>query len=468
MRRFEKGSISVIAQKVAMQFVLVLICALYLVHVHGRTQGLPNSNRPIPPNFEVVYGWTRIDYDWTSPAMKENYINTGKYIPENNGMTGIKVYKGDVYVTTSRFFDGVPASLDKIVTKDDGTSVMQPFPDWDSHTIGDCNSLQFVQSMEIDPNTGLMWAVDVGRSAIFKPSATRNSCPAKIVVYDLETKREVSRYIFPPEVVARNTSFLNDVVLHYVDGTVAYVYITDSLDPAIVVFDVRKNQSYRFEDPATMAPQKGLPVDIDGTPFDPKLGINGIAMSPDFRYLYFSAVAGLTLYQVPTDALRDPASNISSAIRAVGVKPTQSDGMVYGQHNLYYTGLNDSTVLRWDVVNDITKTPSRSEGEATLKSVNTLLKDAKKLAWPDTMAIDEQGYLWVTAPDAGRWFLGRLDFSPSGPINMRIVRTYIGELSYLHQKKPIANAVSRVTSGLVLLPFCIFASLYTGALTVHH
>lgn len=335
---------------------------------------------------------------------------------------------------------------------------------------GDCNSLQFVQSMEIDPNTGLMWAVDVGRSAIFKQSATRNSCPGKIVVYDLKTKAEVFRYSFPPEVVARNTSFLNDVVLEYVNGAVEYVYITDSLDPAIVVFQVSQRRSYRFEDPSTMAPRTDLPVDIDGTPFDPKLGINGIAMSSDFRYVYFSAVAGLALYQVPTSALHDPTSNISSAIRAVGVKPTQSDGMVYGQENLYYTGLNDSTVIRWDIARDSRKTPSGSEGEATLNSVYTLLKDARRMAWPDTMAIDEEGYLWVTAPDAGRWFLGLLDFSPSGPINMRIVRTYIGEVSYLNEKKYVTgtSSVSRVTSGLILLLLCFLASVLTGALSVYH
>lgn len=137
MRRLEKVNISVIALHLAMQLVRIVICALCLVHAHARrTPGLPVSNRPIPPNFEVVYGWTSIDYDWTNPGMKQNYINTGMYIPENVGITGIKVYRGNVYVTTSRFFDGVPASLNKIVRKADGEAVMQPFPDWDSHTIG--------------------------------------------------------------------------------------------------------------------------------------------------------------------------------------------------------------------------------------------------------------------------------------------------------------------------------------------
>ncbi|XP_064601268.1 protein yellow-like [Liolophura sinensis] len=406
-----------------------------------------------------MYSWTSVDYDWASPTMREDYIQTKKYIPQNNGISGIKVYRDDVYVTMPRFFDGVPASLNKIVTKDDGEAVMQPFPDWNSHTIDDCNSLQYVQSMEIDPNTGLMWAVDVGRSAIFKPSATRNSCPGKLVVYDLETKREVLRYTFPPNVVIRNSSFLNDLVLDYVDGAVAYLYITDSLKPAIVVFDVRGRQSYRFEDPESMAPRESLPVDIDGTPFDPKLGINGIAMSSDFRYVYFSSINGLNLHQVPTSVLRNPASKISSAIRVVGVRPSQCDGMVYGQDNLYYGGLNDSTIMRWNVANDIKSTPSGSEGEVTLNTVCTLLKDTKKVNWPDTMAIDEEGYLWVTTADAGRWFLGRLDFSSEGPANMRIFRIFIGELSYLNERKhEMISDVSPVTLTQILLLFCLLVS----------
>ncbi|XP_064601267.1 major royal jelly protein 1-like [Liolophura sinensis] len=238
--------------------------------------------------------------------MRQAFIQTGKYIPQNNGVSGIKVYKGDVYATMPRYFDGVPASLNKIVTKD-GEAVMQPFPDWDNYTIEDCNGLQFMQSMEIDPNTGLMWAIDGGRTALFEPNATRNSCPAKVVGYNLETKKEI-------------------------------------INPAIVVVDVKGKRSYRLEDPESMAPRESLPVDIDGTPFDPKLGINGIAMSSDFRYVYFSSINVLKLHQVPTGVLRNQASN------------------------------------------------------------------DQKIARPDTMAIDQDGYLWVTASNAGRIFLGQPRF----------------------------------------------------------
>ena len=40
-----------------------------------------------------------------------------------------------------------------------------------------------------------------------------------------------------PDVVGRDSNFLNDIVLDYVDGTVRYAYITDVGGVQIVVFD---------------------------------------------------------------------------------------------------------------------------------------------------------------------------------------------------------------------------------------
>ena len=49
-----------------------------------------------------------------------------------------------------------------------------------------CDSLQFVQSMEIDPASGYMWIIDGGRREWLTPDPI-NACPGKIVILDLNT-----------------------------------------------------------------------------------------------------------------------------------------------------------------------------------------------------------------------------------------------------------------------------------------
>lgn len=61
--------------------------------------------------------------------MKQEYINSGKYILENNAINGIKLYKDDVYLTIPRLKDGVAASLVMIDKNDNSESpVVDAYP----------------------------------------------------------------------------------------------------------------------------------------------------------------------------------------------------------------------------------------------------------------------------------------------------------------------------------------------------
>ena len=61
--------------------------------------------------------------------------------------------------------------------------------------------------------------------------------------------------------------------------------------------------------------------------------------------------ASYNLYQLPTEIAPQPdIVNISSFVRLVGGKISQSDGMVMGVNNLYYgalVGLFDSSAVYW-------------------------------------------------------------------------------------------------------------------------
>ena len=82
--------------------------------------------------------------------------------------------------------------------------------------------LQTVQSMEVDPKTGWMWIIDVGRRDTFEPDPI-NNCPPKLVVYDVRSGQEVLRHIFPDEVLGWETNYVNDIVVDPVEGRWAYM-----------------------------------------------------------------------------------------------------------------------------------------------------------------------------------------------------------------------------------------------------
>ena len=64
--------------------------------------------------------------------------------------------------------------------------MLQPYKSWDFQMEGDCDALQYVQSMEIDPNTGLMWIIDNGRVEFLDTTPAWNLCPPKLVRRETE------------------------------------------------------------------------------------------------------------------------------------------------------------------------------------------------------------------------------------------------------------------------------------------
>ena len=235
-----------------------------------------------------------------------------------------------VCFVVSNFAQGVPATLNKVVTIN-GTSVLDPYPSWEWNDYSRPEGLRFVQSMEIDMQ-GRMWIIDVGRLNFFDDDAETVNGPARLLVYDLVANKTVRDFIFPSSIVPWDSNFLNDIVLDQHRG---YAYITDHSDPgAIIVYSYADNMARRWENGPGMAVEPAaVPVVINGNTYDFILGtVNGIALSPDTNWLYYCPLTGYNITKISTKILMNLEYNKSVLdVHAIaqGSKISYTDGMAF-------------------------------------------------------------------------------------------------------------------------------------------
>lgn len=380
----------------------------------------------------LVYEWTALELDWPSDTVKAEALRNGSFVPERNVIAGIKVYNNDVYLTIPRWSwtSGVPITLAKVVTVQ-GQPKLQPFPDWASQKQGDCRALQYVQSMEIDPNTGLIYAIDTGRVGIAFGINPLSLCPAKIVVFDLNTRQEVHRYEFPENVVSRHKNFINDIVLQYVNGVVRYAYITDVGEERLIIYNFEKRSAKTYANPSMLIePGSGDVLTINGHEYSIKVAIDGIAMAPDFKYLYFCPLSGFNLYQVSTSAMTAATGTNTTKPRLVGRKVSQSGGIGFGSKRLYYGAMGMNAVYYWDIEAD-KQAQGVSTSDVKMVTQRELVRNDSTMQWPDTLAFDNQGWLWFVSNRAQIFINGSMDFTGRGGGNMRVWKVYVNEASYL-------------------------------------
>lgn len=374
---------------------------------------------------ESLFQWTTIDYNWPTKMAREIAIKTGKYVPLNNAINGIRVYDNKIFVTVPRFGDGVPSTLNTLINAHPqktfltSRTVLQPYPRWEMQKEGNCTAFQKVQNIEIDPKRGIMYVIDTGGRSF--------GCPAKLVIYDVKRDVELHRHVFPNDVVSGDTNYLNDLVMDYVNGRVEYLYITNTREFTIVVYDIKADKSYAFHD-ASMQPEPDkTDVKVLNDVVHVTNGVNGIAISANFEYVYYSPIAGTGLYQIPTKVLRNSSSNFSAYVRKVGDKPSQGDGMIMSTKNsLYFSVLSKNAVAMWELHRDIER--YGSEGKVMMDTLTYEANDPT-MEWVDSLALDSFGYLWFTTSRLQLYLNKQLT---NDSINFRIWRAFVHEPSYAY------------------------------------
>lgn len=383
--------------------------------------------------FQVLYEWNYLNFTFPDKDSLMTAMSTGKYIPENSIISGIKYWDNYLYLTLPRMKQGVPATLCRIhahTHNNDTEPLLEPFPTWAMNTEGDCEALQNVQNIEID-TSGKIWILDGGRTATMT-KVPNTKCPPRLLIFDIINNRTVINYVFPPHITA-NGSFLYDLVVDEVDGGYAYITDNSGSDPGIIVYSLKQGRSWKVRDDATMRAQHdATEFHVSGTAISTPINIAGIALGPRTqgnetdqfvstdRNVYFTPMSSYYLYSVSASQLRNERNpNISSKIRNLGRKSSQTDGILADANGtLYYGLLSDNSICKWES----TKTPFTS-------GQKVIARDPTYIQWSDSFAIDDMGNLLVVTNKLQKYIYGQINLSEA---NFRILQSYIGVKSYLY------------------------------------
>lgn len=385
---------------------------------------------------KLVLSFVVLDFDFGSDIERQAALDRKTFIPNNCFLNKVESYRGCLYIAVPRVFSGVPFSLVKVVKDRNGIPTLQPFPNKDMHDVGDCNDIQMSLSFTIDVNTDLMWIIDAGHILFPDPDDPNRTsfCPAKLLAIKVRTREVAFRYVFPEDVVPAETNILNDLVLDYVKGELAFIYITDTGSEAIVVYDVNNHSSFNVKhstmsaDPAAIiAPfRNGFP------PLDVEIAIDGIAMSCDFRYVYYKVFSSFDFYRIPAQVLRNGGQDFETKFEHLGRRNHQVDGMTYStKHILYYSAPSESAIDRWFVGKDECKNGGLEN--VTIGKVQRIAQNDLKMEFADAIHINEKGTMYFMANRLNRLFQGIMDVSGGNGTNFHIWKQRLGngERSYL-------------------------------------
>jgi sugar lactone lactonase YvrE len=305
--------------------------------------------------------------------------------PPNPDPSGIAVTKtGRVFLGFPRHADNhkqfalaelVNGSLIPFPNKDYVFPSDKPFKDW----------LVSPHGMTIDSN-GLLWILDDGKRSGIKeiPDGA-----AKVVAINVDTKQIV--YSIPiTKNAMSNDSHLNDLRVDLTHGAKGMVYIANSgfgERYSLVVVDIAKGtcREVLLNHPS-VSPEPGFVGFLERKPlvYDPKKqrfpvgGADGIALSPDGKKVYWTAITGRKLYSLPADVLSNFETSdyeIEKAITFEGERPA-CDGLAEDTAgNIYFGSFEQLGLVK-----------RKPDG-----SFETLVND-DRLGWPDGLFFSN-GYL---------------------------------------------------------------------------
>ncbi|KAL1716404.1 major royal jelly protein-domain-containing protein [Schizophyllum commune] len=208
-----------------------------------------------------------------------------------------------------------------------------------------------------------------------------------------------------PNTVLPATGYLNDFRIDLRKGDAGIAYIADSGSRGIIVADLATGESWRHLDlVASVQPKAGFLPTLFGIPTyqssagNPAYkypvaaggGIDGFTLSADGEYIYFASISSRDFYRVPTapllvNPLHDSTATVKAAnsVQYLGELGGAADGLESDSTGKVYVTSPEHNAI--NIYNPDTGL------------VEPFVRDPR-LAWPDTLAVADDGYLYVTLP----------------------------------------------------------------------
>ena len=263
-----------------------------------------------------------------------------------------------------------------------GPDACRPYPDeqWNSWKDGDDgkNKWVCVQAVYVD-DENYLWVVDP--ACPYMEQVHDNSF--KLVKFNLATNSIEEVYRF--DGILSNKSYINDV---RVDTHRRIAYLTNSNEGGIVVINLETGSIRELlRDHYSVKHDPSFTLIVDGKEFKKNgkpvhLQSDGIALTPDGKWLYYKPLTDNKLYRIRTEFLRDealPDYTREAEVEDLG-RFAVTDGMIFDKSgNLYLGDYQNYKMVRI--------TPEHI--------MEDILAD-KRLIWPDSYSISQDDYLYIS------------------------------------------------------------------------
>lgn len=247
-----------------------------------------------------------------------------------------------------------------------------------------------------------LWLLDTGRPTIQSTSTGSYSMPyaqpggAKLVAVNLINNTIYETHTFPSTVHFPD-SYMNDVRFDLRPGR-NVAYIVDSSNegrPGFIMLNLTDGTSWRrlTQHPSVLRTYNALPS-YQGHPFyyrNPGMplshnqeGLDGIQLSPDGAYVYYSPLTSQNLYRIPTinllaqDILAEQSA--SNNVSWLGERGGEANGFEGDSNGLVYMLMPTHNAIYYYDPSDL--------------QVHGFVRDPRIL-WPDSASISADGYFYM-------------------------------------------------------------------------
>ncbi|XP_065333247.1 protein yellow-like [Cloeon dipterum] len=320
------------------------LVAIFLLGLSSLTTGA---------NFNQVFQWDELDYEWPSEAKRTQALENGSFKPENMLPLYIALHGTRLFISLHKE-NGVPATLVSLPTGSASSAPpkLTPFPSWDMHLngTGNCSKIRFVEGLQVD-SVGRLWALNLESP----------DCNTTLMIFNLNTDEIELIHRFP------SSEPINDFVIdETASGT--FAYISRSGGQRIVVFSLERNESWTVDTPG--------------------IEESSAALSLKEEQLYLGNMDSKELFSIPVAALRNGTR--TSNPKLIGKWTGKPYKMLIDNHGtMYATFDRENYISSW-----ITAQPFQEQRFHEVTGLN--------FSWPYTLALDQNGTLWVTVFDQNR------------------------------------------------------------------